>query len=490
MHIHKASLENFKGFLGKHEITFNKGINFFVGNNNCGKTTIFKAVEFILSKGEKASFVHKNCDNNQDVSVEIEFRGDDIKRLCEHGNLKKYMGYIIDNADGSTSLRILRSSKLDNITQDKKNKILDIKNVRIFNPNTNQFENPTGIDTTISELFDAQFVYSDSKNEDYQDFGKTKLVGKIINSITRNFQETEVFRELQEAHNRAFGDEGLIQILKDIQNKIQSVLVGQYGDAEVEFNFGLPEIDNFLKNGNIMLSDNGIKTNVSEKGTGMQRALALSLIQVYAEINRESSDDNTEKPILFFIDEPETFLHPGAQNKLLNALERLSNSSQIFITTHSPYLLKNFDKNKHQIHIFSKNESTNKIDRKEMLKLFGNSSPTWGEINYCAFGVTSAEFHNELYGFLQSIATSDDRENYREENFDNWLVNKGIPQTKRYNRLNKDGTTRQEEKTLPTFIRNIIHHPENTHNQFSPEELTESIKGLMRILDQTNSRNN
>ena len=184
------------------------------------------------------------------------------------------------------------------------------------------------------------------------------------------------------------------------------------------------------------------------------------------------------------------FLHPGAQNKLLNALERLSDSSQIFITTHSPYLLKNFDKNKHQIHIFSKNESTNKIDRKEMLKLFGNSSPTWGEINYCAFGVTSAEFHNELYGFLQSIATSDDRENYREENFDNWLVNKGIPQTKRYNRLNKDGTTRQEEKTLPTFIRNIIHHPENTHNQFSPEELIESIKGLMRILDQTNSRNN
>lgn len=484
MHIHKITLENFRGFLGMHEITFNKGINFFVGNNNCGKTTIFKAVEFILSKGEKASFVHKNCDNNQDVSVEIEFRGDDIKRLCEHGNLKKYMGYIIDNADGSISLRILRSSKLDNITQDKKNKSLDIKNVRIFNPNTNQFENPTGIDTTISELFDAQFVYSDLKNEDYQDFGKTKLVGKIINSITKNFQETDVFRELKEAHNKAFGDEGLIQILENIQNKIQSVLVSQYGDAEVEFNFGLPEIDNFLKNGNIMLSDNGIKTNVSEKGTGMQRALALSLIQVYAEINRESSDDKIEKPILFFIDEPETFLHPGAQNKLLNALERLSDNSQIFITTHSPYLLKNFDKDKHQIYIFSKNELTNKIDKKEILKLFGNSSPTWGEINYYAFGVISAEFHNELYGFLQSIAINDDDRNYYEENFDNWLANKGIQQTKQYNRINRNGTVRQENKTLPTFIRNIIHHPENTQNQFSYEELGTSIENLICVLNQ------
>ena len=84
----------------------------------------------------------------------------------------------------------------------------------------------------------------------------------------------------------------------------------QYGDSKVEFNFGLPELENFFKNGNILLEENGIKTAASDKGTGMQRALALSLIQVYADIDKSS--DTNDKPFFFFIDEPETFLHPQA----------------------------------------------------------------------------------------------------------------------------------------------------------------------------------
>lgn len=78
----------------------------------------------------------------------------------------------------------------------------------------------------------------------------------------------------------------------------------------------------------------------------MQRALALSLIQLYAKITNKS-EGTIEKPIIFLIDEPETFLHPKAQNKLMEAFNELSRKSQIFITTHSPYLLKLFDKNRY-----------------------------------------------------------------------------------------------------------------------------------------------
>ncbi len=45
------------------------------------------------------------------------------------------------------------------------------QNIRVYNPNSNEtgiekYENPTGIDKTIAALFDAQFVYSDLKNEE------------------------------------------------------------------------------------------------------------------------------------------------------------------------------------------------------------------------------------------------------------------------------------------------------------------------------------
>ena len=489
MFISKIKLINFKSFKGEHVIEFSEGVNFFVGNNNCGKTTIFKAIEFIQSGKNKSDFITQGLEA-ENISVELEFKGSDLSEIVndENLNLNKYSEYVIDNEDGTHSLRVLRSSQECEVTQGKKTVSLDISKVRIYNPNSTEeeeikkFENPTGIDRTITALFDAQFVYSDIKNEDYQDFGKTKIIGKIINDITKEFQTGATWQEFQKAHKKTFGDEGLGRILEGIGTKISTVLKEQYGDGEVQFNFGLPEIDNFFKTGTLLLSDNGISTSVSEKGTGMQRALALSLIQVYAGV-LDNEEGTLSKPIMFFIDEPETFLHPKAQDKLIDSLNKIAKRYQVFITTHSPYLLKKFDSRTQQINIFSKNEEgINYISDKRELNLFGISSPTIGEINYTAFGVNSVEFHNELYGFIQAKAIDEDEKNYYEKTFEAWLVNKGVTQNKDYHRLLKNGNTQQEKKTLPTLIRNIIHHPENQNNSYTTEELEESTDLLLNSL--------
>lgn len=489
MYISKIRLVNFKSFKGEHIIEFSEGINFFVGNNNCGKTTIFKAVEFIQSGKNKLDFITQGIES-ENVAVEVEFRGADLSDIIndDNLNLNKYSEYVINNEDGTYSLRVLRTSQECEVTQGRKTVSLDISKVRIYNPNSTEeeeikrFENPTGIDKTITALFDAQFVYSDIKNEDYQDFGKTKIIGKIINDITKDFQKGNVWKEFQDSHKKTFGDEGLGKILEGVATKISSVLKEQYGDGEVQFNFGLPEIDNFFKTGSLLLSDNGISTSVSEKGTGMQRALALSLIQVYAGV-LDNEEDALSKPIMFFIDEPETFLHPKAQDKLIDSLNKISEKYQVFITTHSPYLLKKFDTQTQQINIFSKNdEGVNSVSDKRELNLFGVSSPTIGEINYTAFGVNSVEFHNELYGFIQAKAIDEDEKNYFEKEFEKWLVDKGVAQNKDYYRLLKNGDVQQEQKTLPTSIRNIIHHPENPHNSYTIENLEESIESLLNII--------
>lgn len=494
MYISKIRLQNFKSFIGEHVLSLSEGINFFVGNNNCGKTTIFNAIEFIQSGKNKEEYISKGKEED-DISVEIEFRGSDIKKIVneEKLNLKKYQDYIIDNSDGTYSLKILRTSINTSIVQGKKTVELDIKNIRVYNPGSTEegikkYENPSGIDKTITALFDAQFIYSDLKNEDYQDFGKTKIIGKIINDITKDFQKEldengnkTVWGKFKDAHRETFGDQGLLGILNGLEKEITEVLNEQYGESEVKFNFGLPEIDNFFKTGNIILSDNGISTPVSQKGTGMQRALALSLIQIYAKITNKS-ENSIEKPILFFIDEPETFLHPKAQNKLMESFNELSKRSQIFITTHSPYLLKLFNKDRHQLSIFYKEEISSKFIHKDLLNFFGDNSPSWGEINYFAFDVPSVEFHNELYGFLQAKAIGEDDKNYREENFDSWLNSKGIVKDKIYKRLNKDGSTRDESKTLPTKIRNIIHHPENKNNSYNDIDLKKSTVELINII--------
>jgi len=484
MYISRIKLHNFKGFKGDHEIVFDKGVNFFVGDNNCGKSSVFEAIEFIRTKKDRSDVITKTeIEEDSFVSVEIEFKGEDIESLVEIDALKKYKSSIIDTA-GEKSLRVMRSSEETEIRQDSKKKKLDIKNVRVFNPTTNQFENPTGIDNTITALFDAQFVWADTNSGDISDFSKTKISGKIISAITKDFITSDTWKSFQNSHKETFGEgeNSLAKTLQPVEQKIQEILSEQYGETEVRFSFSLPEIESFFKTGNIALSENGIETKSSEKGTGMQRALALALIQVYADIS--SLDENgITKPILFFIDEPETFLHPQAQNKLLDALEKISDKSQIFIITHSPYLLKKYKKETHSMNIFSKDAGMNKVDAGNEFDLFGTSSPSWGEINYYAFGVLSVEFHNELYGFIQAKAILEDEKNYFEDEFEKYLVGKGISQDQAYVRLKKDGTTENQTRTLPTKIRNIIHHPENTNNtKFTDEELKTSIASLIPLL--------
>lgn len=476
MFISEIKLYNFKGFKGDHTLTFDTGVNFFVGDNNCGKSSVFEAIDFIRTKKTREDVITKDAGETDFVSVEIELKGDDLEALVETEALKKYKTYLIDT-ESVKSLRIMRSSEETKITQNKKEKTLTIGNVRVFNAATNQFENPTGIDNTITALFDAQFVWADTDSGDVADFSKTKICGKIINTIISN-NVSDSWNDFKKSHKETF--EKIADNLKPVEEQIQGKLSEQYGATEVKFNFTLPEITDFLKSGNIVLSDNGIQTTSSEKGTGMQRALALSLIQVYADISSSSKED-VSKPIMFFIDEPETFLHPQAQNKLLDSLEKISDKSQVFIITHSPYLLKKYRKETHSLNIFSKNSAFNKAEESTAFDMFGTSSPTWGEINYYAFGVISVEFHNELYGFEQAKAILEDEKNYIEDDFEQYLVSKGIAQDKAYVKLKKDGTTRNQTRTLPTLIRNTIHHPENTNNSFLDDDLRVSIESLISL---------
>ncbi|MET3357764.1 UNVERIFIED_ORG: putative ATP-dependent endonuclease of OLD family [Leuconostoc holzapfelii] len=480
MHISKMKLHNFRSFEGVHELVFKPGINFFVGNNNSGKTTIFKAIEFIQSGKNKTDWITIGKEDD-DVSVEITFSGNDLETLVEQDSLAKYKDFVFDN-NNTKNLKILRDSSSHSWTQRAKTstkgttKTTSISNVLVWHSQEHEWKNPTGIDKTISALFDAQFVYSDLKNEDYQDFGKAKIVGKLINSVTQDFQDSQAFKKLKAAHENAFGDQGLTATLKETQSKIQNIISQQYGETQIEFKFGLPDLDNFFKTGQILLSDNGVSTDVSEKGTGMQRALALALIQLYAEVAKPNNSQ--DKPILFFIDEPETFLHPIAQDKLIDSLKKISVDSQIFITTHSPYLLKKFDKTSNQINVFSRAEV--RISDNKDLALFP-FSPTWGEINYIAFDVPSIEFHNELFGYLQNVSQVSD-----EKAFDNWLTATNVVEKNINYIREKNGNQITQQKTLPMYIRNIIHHPENTNNQYTTEQLAKSIDKMIEIITQTN----
>lgn len=474
MYISKLKLNNFKGFLEKHEFSFSEGVNFLVGNNNCGKTTIFRAIEFLQKGGSKDNFINNKIGKEECVSVEVEITGErDLELFIENSvyqSVKKLKPYVIDNHNGTFSVRILRSLREG------------IDSVEIYNPNDCKYENIEDGDEAIKNFFRSQFVYSDLNNDEYQNFSEDGFIRELIKGYTNSIKRSKEWKDFERSY-KDFISNGIKKQLKCEEKEISSFLQAQYGYGNLKVDFKSLDMNFLLEAGSLELEEHGITTKVSDKGAGMQRALTLSLIRYISIV----SNVYAKKQLFFFIDEPETFLHPMAQEKLLDTFEEIAERSQVFITTHSPYLLRNFKKDAHKLMIFEKDENgNNKLQNdNQTLSLFGESSPTWGEINYFAFDVLSVEFHNELYGFLQAKAMDEDEDNYFEKDFDQWLVGKCFAADKNYIGLKKDGTTYEDNRTLPTYIRNLIHHPENKCNEpYTEEELKISTEKMIKLLQQ------
>jgi len=66
---------------------------------------------------------------------------------------------------------------------------------------------------------------------------------------------------------------------------------------------------------------------IDSKGSGIQRTVLLSLISYFS---------TREKNIIWYLDEPESFLHPLLQKKTFHKLREISRNSSVFYTTHSP----------------------------------------------------------------------------------------------------------------------------------------------------------
>ena len=349
MHIKKITIKNFKSFIDE-EIEFKipngeagSGLNIFVGENNSGKSTVFEAIDFLrngIPSGKGISDLkNKNAKKIDEMFVEIEFSGA-VKELIENFSGKNLEDYISDE-EGIQRIKTRRSEKSYKINQGKKEVEINIKKIGIWNFETKQFENPSGLDADFKKLFEIDFIWADTNPEDIAKFGATTICGKLLGEIVKSFEHTDEYFNFSTAHQKAFNDpkSGLKKSLNETERRTQEIFCEQFGDAKISFHFDEVEISSFFKNTRIKIHD-GIETYLGEKGSGMQRSVALALLQVYAESLVQNLENPTvQKPFYLFIDEPEICLHPQAQKKLLTAFKKIAKKEQIFITSHSPYFI-------------------------------------------------------------------------------------------------------------------------------------------------------
>lgn len=206
-------------------------------------------------------------------------------------------------------------------------------------------------------------------------------------------------------------------------------------------------------------------------GSGIEMILTVLLLRSIAGESKGS--------IVYLIDEPELHLHPRAQDKLVALLLQESKTKQVILSTHSPYIFKNC-LGRNASFIIAKRNAKNEI----VLDYAGTTgwgklpwSPSWGEINFHAFDMPTFEFHNELYGYIQETTQS-----FTVAQMEGYLVKRGVPQDRSWIKMEKGKALTPASVTLQTYIRNLIHHPENTSNTtYTTEELKKSIEDMIKL---------
>lgn len=490
MYIRRVTVENVKSFEGEHQFTLRPGVNYFVGDNNSGKSTVLEALLFTFQGPSQTRWTPETfyCRNGSGrTRVEVDIAGG-VRELIKQDKFRVLKDFIFD-VDGEMVLRLERSSEQREVIQGNKTKNVDVKAVCFWHPEREQFENVTGIDAKVKAIFDFEAVWADVHPSDHIDFANNKTLGRLLNSSFERFVQTDLWANLTEAHQRAFGpdeEESFTTETTRLADTLKDIVDEQYGEASYRFDFGLPDANVFMKQGSLHVDDGAGETPIDGKGTGMQRAVALGLIQLYARSAALEDSQNTT-PLLLMLDEPETWLHPNAQLRLGDALNKIGDKEQVFIVTHSPYLIRKFKADKHLLTILTGKGDDRCIDSSTTLGLFGEGEPTWGEINYRAFGVYSVEFHNELFGWVQRHLETlkDNGTPARNKEIDEFLSQNGVPADREWIRT---PSQQSSDTTLPMFVRNSIHHPENKANApVSDEDLRESIEHLVRVVETINA---
>ncbi len=341
MYIKNIKLNNFKCFQGEYICNFcipdgktlGSGLNVFVGENNSGKSSLMEAIYFVRNKGKKDVKCIESSEGDE-FYIEQTFVGD-IENVVNN--------FVQDNKKETFKRRIYEENN-EKLFTVKRNFEDDeeIKKILFLNKDTGEYKNESGIDGPFQSFFQISNIWAKTNPEKESKFGSSTVCGNLLSDISEKFKidHEEQYKKFLQIFTETFNDEksGLQADLNQVASETEIILNEQFGQAKLRFRFENPEPDILFSNIKIFVKDSGPETELSEKGHGMQRAVILSLLQVYAKRITEiiDTDGNKKlKPHFLFIDEPEMGLHPQAQKKLFEALRVISKTHQVFISTHS-----------------------------------------------------------------------------------------------------------------------------------------------------------
>lgn len=376
MKLRKAAYENYRGIQNRIEIDIG-GSSIFVGRNDAGKSTLLRGLDLFLNNAEALPDIANAFSGLTTCSIELAFEGPfpavtideaiptslvEEMLVDESGHLRirkewdttksqiKPETYIRRKSFGDddflleTERQLITRCRANGIDTQKGNGE-DFNNVekreklrQHFTENGNETtfvweKLPTSGSTRAKQIHDE--VKKIMPRFEY--FRADTALSETDASIQRYFKGIA---------SRAMQESGI----NDIEERVREVLGGVLEKISGKINGVLPDADQVHPSVSFDWSK-GVQTGfqcateqaalpLTFRGDGFRRITMMSYFEYLAEESLAA-----DSLVIFGFEEPETFLHPKAQEQLHDKLLGLEQSGyQVVVTTHSPIVVAASDK--------------------------------------------------------------------------------------------------------------------------------------------------
>lgn len=328
MIVSELKLYNFRKFKSENGkpglyITFHKGLNALIGENDSGKTAIIDALKLVLltQSSEYIRPVDEDFYSSPQGESADEFRIECTLSELSINEAKNFIEYLIfDNPENKAKYFI----KLNYRAWREGNRIY--QELR-----AGDSEDGVNLDVKARELLKTVYLKPLRDAEREMSSGRSSRISQILlsHSIFRNRDNHKLIKILENANSEItnyFTEEEGKQILETVCNNLEKFNGVETGGSAI------------IKTSDIKLK--AILESLSLDATEINPGLGeLNLLFIAAELLllKDEVDGGIK---LALIEELEAHLHPQAQLRLISFLqnEYIEHDVQIIISTHSPVL--------------------------------------------------------------------------------------------------------------------------------------------------------
>lgn len=415
---------------------------FLAGENGAGKSTILSSISSFLNGGSIDHF----------ASIEYEANGEILTASPPEERLKSLSGYIMTDQNGN-STHLYESGSTNNVP-DKDNPAYirfagcmfskaraDFKTKKIDASRTTQLDIGKRDDDTKDDFTSLKQMLVDIQSQDDSEFANQNR------QLSPGSLSWDVFYPTSKTY----------RFRNAFDNFFENINYGKISDSE--------------GNKTIVFYKYGSEIDIDDLSTGEK--------QVVFRGSYLLKNINSTSEAVILVDEPELSMHPKLERKITQYYKGLFSTAniqtaQIFFASHSEHCLAEALSNPaSDLVIVLNTNATGEITANHILAPHVLPTITSAEVNYIAFDLVSNDYHIHLYGQLQiketlpSVKACDD-----------FIAASQSYDAARHNKPSQNGRTHYT--SLPTYIRNVIHHPDGVRS-FTEAELRTSTELLIEL---------